>query len=62
MRCTYPQICIYYHEIYEQNKTPNYRKVCDAKDGEEIRFVTECDLFTSFRDTVWKTNIDKSII
>ena len=56
-KCTTP--CIYYREIYEQNKSPMVRLVCDYRDGVEINYLSletrsNCRFFKSYNDIKWK--------
>ncbi len=57
IKCTTP--CIYYREIYNQNKSPMVRLVCDYRDGVEINDLSldiksNCKFFKSYTNVKWK--------
>lgn len=56
-KCTTP--CIYYREIYDQNKKPSIKIICDFRDGEEIKQIplkekVNCQHFKTYVNIKWK--------
>jgi len=54
MRCTYPDVCVYYREI---GKT-NIKTVCERRDGEEIKNIPaeeieNCEYHKTYKDVKW---------
>jgi len=54
MRCSFPQTCIYYYEVYDKHNKPSVRIVCDYKDGTEIKKlsteeITNCPHFKTYK-------------
>ena len=60
MKCTYPEVCIYYRESFYPT-----RQTCDWRDGEELKNLSakeieECGHFKSFKKEL--TKCEKCVI
>lgn len=54
IKCSYPETCIYYHEVFDKNNKPSVRIVCDYRDGLEIKLIptaeiNNCPHFKSYK-------------
>ena len=47
--------CIYYHEIHDNNQKPSVKILCDIRENEDIKNISEdeinnCEYYKTYRD------------